>query len=263
MLLAEIHGKYDPSVRDNEDYLTSSVFSHLRYVAPGPFWQELLSRAMTVAINGMEQSLCSIVGDNFVPGVYERLEVHFWPRAVGLGEPELAICFTGGKQEPLVLLVEVKLWSPKSGYGEHDQLMRYLRIADFIDLLKPAAPPNATAVVLYLTPRDSLIEVQDSLEQAGDTDRNRRRLFRLQWQDMIEAIDAIFLSESLFNQQILADVRDFLRVRQLEYFRGFRTPVDVSQLEAGCGSFYSPQGIFDGFQRAPSLSKVAIVRGEW
>lgn len=262
-MLAEIHGKYDLAVRDHEDYLTSTVFSHLRYIAPGPFWQELLSRAMTVPINGTEHSLCSAIGDKHEPRRYEFLDVHFWPRAVGLGEPELAMCFTGGNQEPLVLLVEVKLWSAKSGDGEHDQLMRYLRIADSIELLQPAIPPNAAVVVLYMTPREALNEVRESLEQAGDTDQNRRRLFRLQWQDMIEAIDAILLNESQFNQRILADVRDFLRVRQLEYFRGFRTTMAVNELQVGCGLFYLHQNAFYGFQAVRSLSNVAIVRGAW
>jgi hypothetical protein len=45
VLLAEIHGKTLEVARDNEDYLTSAVFGHLRYVAPGLFWDELLKRA--------------------------------------------------------------------------------------------------------------------------------------------------------------------------------------------------------------------------
>jgi hypothetical protein len=80
---------------------------------------------------------------------------------------------------------------------------------------------------------------------------------------MIEAINSIFRSESQFNQRILADVRDFLLVRQLEYFRGFRTTIAANQLQVGCGSFYLQQNAFDGFQAVPSLSNVAIVRGAW
>lgn len=263
MLLAEIHGKYDLAVRDHEDYLTSTVFGHLRYVAPGPFWMDFLSRAKTVPIDGAERSFVETVGSEHEIGQYDTLNVHFWPRVPNLGEPELALCFSGGEQRPLVVLVEVKLWSFKSGYGEYDQLMRYLRIADIIDRLQPAVPKDSTVVVLYLTPREALNEVQESLNASDDTERNRRRLFRLQWQDMVDAIDSILLAESQFHQRILADVQDFLKVRQLEYFRGFRISPDAFQLSAGVGSFFSPEGLFGGFHAVPSLNQVTVINAEW
>ena len=62
MLLAEIHGKSEVSVRDHEDYLTSTVFGHLRYVRPGPFWTGLFSRAITLPIRGVGESLIQILG---------------------------------------------------------------------------------------------------------------------------------------------------------------------------------------------------------
>ena len=45
MLLAEIHGHGIGEVERNEDYLTSAVFGHLRYVPPGIFWEEFFLRA--------------------------------------------------------------------------------------------------------------------------------------------------------------------------------------------------------------------------
>ncbi len=44
MLLAEIHGKHLADARDDEDYLTSSVFGHLRYIPPGSFWNSVAFR---------------------------------------------------------------------------------------------------------------------------------------------------------------------------------------------------------------------------
>jgi len=239
MLLAEIHGKYDAAIRDNEDYLTSAIFSHLRYVPPGPFWLAFCSRAKTLPIQGVEESLTAVLGEEYSPTRYETLDVRFWPKSAGLGEPELAICFTGSGQAPLVVLVEVKLWSPKSGHGEHDQLMRYLRIADSIDHLMPPVPPNATVVVVYLTPREASSEVQDSLSVYGDTASSRRRLFRLQWQDVIEAISEVIPGESGIGRLLLNDVREFLRKRGLEYFRGFGLPTAIDSLCEKCGSFFS------------------------
>ncbi len=263
MLLAEIHGKYDVAVRDNEDYLTSTVFSHLRYVPPGPFWVALFSRAKTLAISGEEKSLPSVLGEDHHLACYEHLDIRFWPTCSGLGEPELAMCFTGGDQTPLVVLVEIKLWSAKSGQGQHDQLMRYLRIADSIDRLTPSVPSNATVVVTYLTPREASNEVQDSLIEYGDTDINRRRIFRLQWQDMIVAITEVISNESRTSQLILNDVRDFLRVRRLEYFRGFSLPAGIESVRDECGSFYDQEAWFNGFKVVVGLNHVHVIKGAW
>ena len=48
MLIAEIHGKRFPEAEGQEDWLTSAVFGHLRHIAPGAFWADLLDRARTL-----------------------------------------------------------------------------------------------------------------------------------------------------------------------------------------------------------------------
>lgn len=263
MLLAEINGKYDATVQDHEDYLTSTVFSHLRYVPPGPFWIAFLSRAKTLPINDVEQKLAEVVGDEQDIALYQHLDVHFWPKCPGLGEPELAMCFTGGGQKPLVVLVEVKLWAPKSGHGKHDQLKRYLQIANVIEDLRAPIPPNSRVVVVYLTPRESFTEIEASLRAYGDSEESRRRLFRLQWQDVIEVIDESLPMEPLLSQTILADVRDFLRVRRLEYFSGFGLPTEIEGLRVGVGSFYSRKGVFTGFRSTPASKGISAIKGQW
>lgn len=263
MLLAEIKGKYDASVQDHEDYLTSTVFSHLRYVSPGPFWRDLFSKAKALMISGVEETLTGCVGDEHDIESYQRLDVYFWPKCPGLGEPELAMCFTGGGQKPLVVLVEVKLWAPKSGHGEHDQLKRYLQIADTIEDLRPPVPANARVVVVYLTPRESLTEIEASLRAYGDSDESRRRLFRLQWKDVIEVIDDSLSLEPPLSQKILSDVRDFLRVRRLEYFSGFGLPPAIRRLHVGVGSFYTRNGVFTGFCPTAASTGISVTKGQW
>lgn len=262
MLLAEIHGKYDVAVRDHEDYLTSTIFGHLRYLPPGPFWSRLFSKAKTLPINGIESSLTAVLGDQHDLNRYKKLEVHFWPNCAGLGQPELAMCFSGGGQNPVVVLVEIKLWAGKGGDGIDDQLFRYLRIADSICNLKPSVPSNAKVVVVYLTPRESSNEVRESLFLSGDLSANNQRLFRLRWQDVILAIDEEIQHESESSQLILNDVRDFLRVRGLEYFDGFRDFTNIGEIQA-IRSFYSREGVFHGFDSAAALMELEIVKGRW
>jgi hypothetical protein len=50
MLAAEIHGHSVPEARNSEDYLTSTVFGHLRYIQPGPFWDALFELACSEPI---------------------------------------------------------------------------------------------------------------------------------------------------------------------------------------------------------------------
>ena len=45
MLVGEIHGKGMPEATNHEDYLTSVIFDHLRYVPPSHFWEDLFSQA--------------------------------------------------------------------------------------------------------------------------------------------------------------------------------------------------------------------------
>jgi len=263
MLLAEINGKFDASVQDHEDYLTSTVFSHLRYVSPGPFWRVFLSRAKTYPINDVEETLAEVIGAEDDVASYQRLDVYFWPKFPGLGEPELAMCFTGGGQQPLVVLVEVKLRAPKSGFGKHDQLKRYLQIADAIDELRAPIPLHSRVVVAYLTPRESLTEIEASLRAYGDSDESRRRLFRLQWQDVIEVIDDSLSKEPPLSQMILKDVRDFLSVRRLEYFSGFGFPPEIECLRVGVGSFYTRKGVFTGFCSTAASIGISVTKGQW
>jgi hypothetical protein len=162
-----------------------------------------------------------------------------------------------------VILVEVKLWSPKSGHGENDQLMRYLCIADDLHNLEPTVPADSTAVVMYLTPRDSTAEVRESLCIYGDSDSSRRRLFRLQWQDCVDAAEQCIPRETDQNRVIVSDVMGFLRQRGLEYFNGFCLVNGLEQLEASHGPFYTEGRAFDGFEQVQGIGEVKVVKGAW
>jgi hypothetical protein len=228
MLLAEIHGHGIPEAKDNEDNLTSTVFGHVRYVPPAFFWEDFLACARSIPIASSEKSLteclnaagCSIAS-------YARVRAIFWPRHAAFGTPDLILCFSGTNQRPFVLVVEAKLWSDKSGTGQYDQLGRYLDILDDLSNVDPplasAEIRNAFCAVLYLTPGESVSELIDTLSHSARY--AHERLFRVQWQDIIEAARHLLraaVPSHYHVQMILQDVTDFLRHRGLEYFRGFR-----------------------------------------
>src|SRR5688572_12466244 len=116
MLIAEIHGKILPEAQNHEDYLTSAVFGHLRYLAPSVFWDELFSLAKGMPDKtGQERTIRQTLTEAGAACCrYEVLQTFFWASHQALGEPDLLLVFSGGHTPPLVVLVEAKLWSGKS-----------------------------------------------------------------------------------------------------------------------------------------------------
>lgn len=241
LLLADIHGHALTAAKDDENYLTSAVFGHLRYIRPKYFWQRLFSFARGLPEAPTRQSLADFIsrgGDSV--SEYEFLNVFFWPRHLRYGEPDLLFSFTGYGLRPVVLIVEVKLQSGKSGDAE-DQLVRYLRSLDELEGFSGLnLPHDSLRALLYLTPRESLAEIRDSLKSSPDPCRDQNRIFRLQWQDFIPACDGSLPTGQPQIDMILRNVRQFLSSRQLEYFAGFlqvATPPGLQAREAAFSTF--------------------------
>jgi hypothetical protein len=239
MLLAEIHGKTVREAQTSEDLLTSAVFSHLRYLPPSIFWPELIAAARQLdSTSEYGKSLhAELKTLNIEIARYQVLDVAFWSAYDGYGEPDLILTFKGGGQKALLLLIEVKFRSRKSGTGEDDQLVRYLRLLDepYSGLRKQI--PDSLNYLIYLTWHDATSEIEDSLAiRSGST------IFSLQWQDIYAVANdlshrAIQSASDLMPRLILGDVALFLRHRRLEYFRGFSQP-DLA--EGVSGLFYKP-----------------------
>jgi hypothetical protein len=92
MLVAEIHRKGLEEARNHEDYLTSAVFSHLRYLAPVVFWEDLFGLGVGLAgVNEAETTPAGAIAQAAAPvSRYSELRAHFWPNHPVLGEPDLA-----------------------------------------------------------------------------------------------------------------------------------------------------------------------------
>jgi len=80
---------------------------------------------------------------------------------------------------------------------------------------------------------------------------------------MVEAIEDALLKELELSQLILRDVRDFLLVRRLGYFKGFRLPKGVECLREVCGAFLARKGAFQGFQMAAGVAQIQVFKGAW
>jgi hypothetical protein len=253
MLLAEIHGHSIIEAEKNEDYLTSAVFGHLRYVPPGIFWEEFFSLAKALPGEEGEGTLTGYIAKRG-PRISEfsALEVHFWPSHPRFGRPDILLHFVKAGARPVVVLVEVKLWSEKSGTGEDDQLVRYLRLLNDLSILVPNLPKNPTAALVYLTPRESVEEIRSSLALCR-AEVNPRLLFRVQWQDLLVAANRVRPRADRLSELVLRDVSLFLGRRGLEYFNGFSEEPSLPFLGMDDGLFYRSVGLFEGFTRVEGL----------
>jgi hypothetical protein len=258
MLLAEIHGKYLADAQGFEDYLTSSVFGHLRYVAPGFFWKAFLRRCRSLPYEGAELTAYDYLRKLAGAGIekYDSLRAVFWPRHPK-GQPDLLLVFTGLGLPPIVVCVEAKLNAGKSGLEERDQLKRYLEACDALDRMDPQVLPDAVSVVVYLTTHDSRSELVDSLSAYGESTSARLRLYRLEWQDVLTAAEESQSAEKGLHLQIVRDVASFLRVRDYTHFSGMTKPADCSACDRRLFALASI------LSRADVPSGLENIRGGW
>jgi hypothetical protein len=265
MLVAEIHHKGFEEARNHEDYLTSTVFGHLRYLPPSIFWPELFRLAKGLpSENGTEKDLAETIAqsERQVNG-FSELRAHFWPNHPVWGEPDLLLLFSGKDICPILVLIEAKLWAPKSGTGKWDQLARYLRLLDDVLPLRLELPLNASRYVVYLTPRDSLSEVEESAVEAGNRPEDRQRLFRLRWQDIVRVAKESARQAAEPYKTILLDVMQFLQRLGLEYFDGFRCIEALPDIEVERLAITDSVRQFRGFSELTDVPNIAVQRGEW
>jgi len=222
MLLAEIHGKRNEAITRDEDYLTSAVFGHLRHVTLATFWESFFSRALAVDGRSFADELTL---HKFAFARHCEFTMTFWPSYPDFGEPDILVRFVDLHGQVLLLIIEVKLFSPKSGEGEEDQLTRYFDLLRDLNSKASAGTDSCHIGLIYLTHRYALDELQTSVGLISDYP-GIPPMFTLQWQDLLEASRAYAYCEPL-----LGEVTKFLSERGYEAFRGFRKPQFAGQIQ--------------------------------
>lgn len=252
MLQAELAGHGNRDLASSEDYLTSAVFGLLKYVRPNVFWPDFVARATRVNTDGLRVSLKDSLHIDF--STYDRAAVSFW-KAYTDSIPDLTIQFVG--REELILLIEVKFESDKGSAGDpdHDQLVRYVRLAQRL------ATKGIKSAVAYLTVGDPMPDIEESIMQLANSPA-AERLYGLQWGDVHDAAvvarNAPFANE--IECELLADVAAFLRCRNLNHFCGWQ-PIANLPLIAPLNAKFAenePQ-----FEPIPLPEIFEIKRGGW
>ncbi|MCW3490219.1 hypothetical protein [Dethiobacter alkaliphilus] len=213
-----------------EDILTSTVFGAVKYLKPSsllipfiesaflydeartPFWQVLKNDGIDLRC-------------------YQKVEYVFWPFHQTFGEPDLMIVFQHHVhgEEDLLLIIEAKFKSPKSGTGEKDQLVRYFNaihdkniegfseqsVADF---------KGQKGYILYLTESTASSEISDSeqiiLRDVGEDNK----IFHLRWHQLYSTIERLYSYFSDFERVIADDLLKYMEKVGLRDFSGISCP---------------------------------------
>ena len=174
------------------------------------FWRDFFLRA----VGSHSEGACSLSDYLTDSGVEllecDSLEVRFWPSHRSFGTPDLCLCFSGARTLPSVIMVEAKLGAGKSGAGEDDQLLRYLLLLRQLDELelpfRAADRKRAVKALLFLTPHDSVAEINETAELCAPYAGLKHLLFRAQWQDIQAAASACASGASGHTRVILHDI---------------------------------------------------------
>jgi hypothetical protein len=212
MIEAEIKGKV-PEVQNKEDILTSNVFGLLKYLNQRDLILQILYQARTLSGKSFLDSVDFSL-EKYIPKFY------FWKQIVGYGEPDLIIKFEKEDDSALLLCIEVKYYSSKSGEGDDDQLLRYFRgMTKFANL----SESNFLGVI-YLTKYPSRKEIAESLnhiQNKGDI-AAEDKLFQLKWTQITEAIESYDKRQlGTVEKMILKDLINYLKYKNLIGFSKF------------------------------------------
>lgn len=227
MIQGFLRGKI-PELEGKEDALTSAVFGRLRYLNPGSVLIPFLSQAIDCekGYNLYDFLKASSINLN----EYTEANLVFWPKAAELGEPDLIILFSSKRSDvtDLLIIVEVKYKSPKSGAGENDQLRRYFEaVTHHLKRFNNAEISRFKGHIgplVYLTEYDASDEIRASRKELckrfGDCSYP---LFNLRWSSLHKTLQEA-RDRNDNGEKVIEDLLTLLSCLHLQNFNGISSP---------------------------------------
>ncbi len=226
-IIASLHGKI-PELKTLEDVLTSTIFGRLRYLPPEKILIPFLKSAQSYNPPGISLGE-HLKNQGISLELYLTVLFKFWSKHPKYGEPDLILLFKGHQNgDPdLLMLIEAKLYSSKSGVGENDQLKRYyLAIHESINGFYDqdiSEFKGHIAPLIYLTGFDAQAEINESTREIVEGGRVLKDpIFHLRWQQLSNIL------ENYNNQYepslICNDLIDYLKHLNLLEYKGITLP---------------------------------------
>ena len=237
-----------------EDILTSTAFGALRYINPDKALVPFLESAFIY--NADRTTLWQrLNNDGINLRSYRSINYVFWPFNVNHGEPDLILIFSDHihDQEDLLILVEAKFKSHKSGINENDQLARYFdAIKDDLEHFsneQVAGFNGKRGYIVYLTENQAHTEIADSCKVINSRHNGLSEVFQLQWYQLYQTLESMSPYCSGSERIVANDLMKYLEKLGLRNFSGVPLPKDaLAVLFAQAGpAFYQLDAMkFDG-----------------
>lgn len=209
MLMAQLKGKLTREEEGLEDLLTSNVFGSFKYASPGEGLVPFL--ACAVQDDGKTKPLENLSS-------IETYSYDFWPSYVAADskrcEPDLLITIGDENETRLLIMIEAKYRSPKSGFPSDEGKLTD-QLAKEWDVLEKMAGGDIKAFLVFVTadyvmPRGSIEESQEELKRKRGKKGN---ILWLSWRELPSILEGT-------EHPILRDLFHVVKKYGLNFFEG-------------------------------------------
>jgi hypothetical protein len=230
-----------------EDILTSTVFGTLKYLRPDMLLIPFIESAFLYN-EGKTTLWEKLNAEGIELRCYREVEYVFWTWNQNYGEPDLILVFRDHVHgiDDLLLVVEAKFKSGKSGTEENDQLVRYFEavnndLENFTDS-SVSSFKGRKGYIIYLTEAEAYSEITASTKIIESRHNNiKDNVFHLRWYQLHKTLEEMYPFCSSFEKTIIDDLMKFTEKLGLRDFSGISLP-DKSLAAGFCeGRRFSPR----------------------
>lgn len=225
MIQAALEGK-SQGYEYREDILTSTAFGMIKYLKPEsiliPFIESafLYDKKRTT----LWQKLKS---EGIELRCYREIEYIFWAWNQKYGEPDLILIFKNHihGDDDLLLVIEVKFKSGKSGKDDNDQLARYFEAINYdIESFADEAVSGfcgKKGFIVYLTESEAYSDISESTRIISSKyPEIKENVFHLRWHQLYVTLEKMGQFQSSFEKPIVDDLKKYLEKVGLRDFSG-------------------------------------------
>lgn len=229
MIQAVLEGK-SSGFEYKEDILTSTVFGTLKYIRAEMALIPFIESAFLY--NSERTTLWEKLNSEGIElRCYRDVEYVFWAWNQDHGEPDLVLIFKNHVHglDDLLLVIEAKFKSGKSGAEENDQLARYYEaVNNDIESFSESSVSSFKGFkgyIIYLTEAEASSDIAATAQilqsrYSGIKDN----IFHLRWHQLYKTLEEIYPFFSSFEKPIVDDLMKYMEKVGLRDFSGISLP---------------------------------------
>jgi len=213
-----------------EDILTSTVFGTLKYIRSDMLLIPFVESAFLY--NEERTTLWEKLNSEAIElRCYREVEYAFWTWNQNYGEPDLILIFKDHVHgfDDLLLVIEAKFKSGKSGTEENDQLVRYFEainndIENFTES-SVSSFKGRKGYIVYLTEAEAYSDIKATTKiiQSRYT-KIKENVFHLRWHQLYKTLEKIYPYYTSFEKSIVDDLMKYMEKLGLRDFSGISLP---------------------------------------